>query len=350
MKKYIFILLGVVIILLIPFILFLPKSDSVKTVELIPVRTFGGIDVPEEAILSSPSDMVVSPDDKIIVSDWRENKIVVFDVDGNVINQFGREGKGPGEFQGLRFIKLEGDVLKVFEANNNRIQYFSLDGQYLKMIPLKFSIGIGSLIFGVNDDVFFATNGFRIEDLINHYRIDGEKLAPIGRIEGNPFQIYEMIQMRDALIKKDVPDSLRNEIILLLSPDEMLYAFYQALPLIKIYSPEGELEKVVRLDMPEFEEIRDRCSKLNIEGKQKGSPGVWSLKFWRDGVITDKGDLILLISNSEKMILYKFNKEGKFIQRYECVDDNINMMAVRGSYLWAYGRDTQIFYQFKLEN
>lgn len=350
MKKYIFILLGVVIILLIPFILFLPRSDSVKTVELTPIRTFGGLDVPEEAILSSPSDMVMSPDDKIIVSDHGENKIVVFDASGEVINQFGREGKGPGEFQGLRFIKLEGDVLKVFDANNNRVQYFSLDGQYLDMILLKFSIGIGSFIFGANEDVFFATNGFRIEDLINHYRIDGEKLAPIGRIEGNSFQIYEMLKMRDALIKKEVPDSLRNEIILFLSPEGMLYAFYQALPLIKIYSPEGELEKVVRLDLPEFDEIRDRCSKLNVKGKQEGSPGVWSLKFWRDGVFTDKGDLILLLSNSEKMILYEFDKEGKLIQRYEGVGDNISMMAAHGPYLWAYGRDTQIFYQFKLEN
>lgn len=350
MKKYIFILLGVAIILLIPLILFLPKSDSFKTAELTPIRTFGGLDVPEEAILSFPSDMVVSPDGKIIVSDPRENKIVVFDANGEVINQFGREGKGPGEFQGPRFIKLEGDVLKVFDANNNRVQYFSLDGDYLNMISLKFSIGIGSLIFGVNEDVFFATNGFRVEDLINHYRIDGEKLAPVGRIEGNSFQIYDMTQMRDALIKKEVPDSLRNDIILLLSPERMLYAFYQALPLIKIYSPEGELEKVVRLDLSEFEVIRDRCSKLNIEGKKKGSPGVWSIKFWRDGVMTEKGDLILLLSNSEKMVLYKFDKEGKLVQRYECVDDNISMMAAQGIYLWAYGGDTQIFYQFQLEN
>lgn len=349
MRKYIFILLAAVIILLIPFLLFFPKSDSIKTAELTPIRTFGGLDVPEEAVLSSPSDMVVSSDGKIIVSDSRENKIVVFDAKGNVVNQFGREGKGPGELQGPRFVEIEGDALKVFEANNNRIQYFSLDGQYLNMIPLKFSTGIGSFIFGTNDDVFFATNGFRIEDLINHYRIDGEKLAPVGKIEGNPFQIYEMLKMRDALIKKEVPDSLRNEIILFLSPEGVVYAFYQALPLIKIYSPEGELKKVIRLDLPEFDEIKDRCSKLNVEGKQKGSPGVWSLRFWRDGFITDEGDLILLISNSEKMILYKFNKEGGLIQRYGCVEDNINMMAAHGPYLWAYGRDTQIFYEFKLE-
>jgi hypothetical protein len=349
MRKYIFILIGLAIILLVLFILFLPKSDSIKTADLSPIKTFGGLDVSDEAILNSPSDMVISPDGKIIVSDSRENKIVVFDADGKVINQFGREGKGPGDLQRPRYIKLEGDTLKVFESGNDRIQYFSLGGQYLNMIPLKFSVGIGSFIFGANDDVFFATNGFRTEDLIYHYRTDGEKLNPIGRIEGNSFQIYEMLEMQDALIKKEVPDSLRNLIILFQSSEGALYAFYQALPLIKIYSPEGELKKAVRLDLPEFEKIIDRCSKLNMEGKQKGSPGVWSLRFWRDGVITDKGDLILLISDPEKMILYKFNKEGKLVQQFRCVDDNISMMAANGPYLWAYGGDTQVFYQFKLE-
>lgn len=293
--------------------------------------------------------MAITPDGEIIVSDSRENKIVVFDDNGKVIHQFGREGKGPGDLQRPRYIKLEGDTLKVFEANNNRIQYFSQDGKYLNMIPLKFRIGIGSFIFGANDDVFFATNGFRTEELIHHYRTDGEKKDSIGRIEGNPFQIYEMLKMQDALIKKEVPDSLKNEIILFQSPEGVLFAFYQASPLIKIYSPEGGLEKEVRLDLPEFEYIIDRCSRLNMEGKQKGSLGVWTLRFWRDGVITDKEDLILLISDPEKMILYKFNKDGKLVQQYRCVDDNISMIAANGPYLWAYGGDTQVFYQFKLE-
>lgn len=349
MRKYIFILLGIAIILSALFILFIPRSDSIKTAELTPIKTFGGLDVSEGIILSSPSDMVISPDGKIIMSDSRENKIVVFDADGKVINQFGREGKGPGDLQRPRYIKLEGDTLKVFESDNDRIQYFSLDGQYLNMVPLKFRVGIGSFIFGANDDVFFATNGFRTEDLIHHYRINGERLNPIGRIEGNPFQMYEMLEMQDALIKKEVPDSLRNLIILFQSSEGVLYAFYQALPLIKIYSPKGELEKVVRLDLPEFEKIIDRCSKFNMEGKQKGSSGVRPLIFWRDGVVIDEEDLIMLISDPEKMILYKFNKDGKLVQQYRCVDDNISMMAANGPYLWAYGGDTQIFYQFKLE-
>ena len=53
------------------------------------------------------------------------------------------------------------------------------------------------------------------EHLIRHYRETDDKLDPIGKIEGNSFQIYEMLKIRDALIKKDVPDAIKNEIMLI---------------------------------------------------------------------------------------------------------------------------------------
>jgi len=349
MRKFVYVLSVIAILSITLIIVFLPKSDSIQTIELKPIKTFGGIDVPEEAILSSPSDMVISEEGEIIVSDSRENKIFIFDADGHVVNKIGRPGKGPGELQGPRFIAVDGDAIKVFEAANNRIHYFSKNGQSLRMIPCKFSVSIGSFIFGVNEDVFFATNGFRTEHLIRHYRETGDKLDPIGKIEGHSFQIYEMLKIRDALIKKDIPDAVKNEIMLIIAPEGRLYAVFQALPLIKIYSPEGKLEEVAQLNLPEFEKARIRCSQNNLAGKQKGSPGFWGLRFWRDGVITDSGDLILLISDPDKMILYRFNKDGKLVLRYECVEDNIRMVALHGSYLWAYGRETQIFYQLKIE-
>ncbi|HZX11113.1 MAG TPA: 6-bladed beta-propeller [Acidobacteriota bacterium] len=352
MKKLIIILSAAVIILItivIVFPLFLPKRQSIKTTELKPLRTFGGLDVSEEAILSSPSDMVINPDGNIIVSDSRENKIIVFDRDGRVINQFGRQGKGPGELHGVRYIGVKEDALKVYEANNNRIQYFSFDGQYLNMIPLRFNIGMGGFVFGDNDDVFIATNGFRTSELIRHYRISGEKLDSIGKIEGEPFKGYYMFKIQEDLIKKKVPDEFRNNIILFQSQERNLYAFYQSLPLVKIYSEKGELKEVVSLDIPEYEEIVDSCSKLNLEIKKEGEPAFSPLRIWRDGFVSDKGDLILLLWNSEKMILYKFDKEARLVHCYKGVDDNISLIAAHGPDLWAYGQDTQIFYQFQLE-
>jgi len=348
MKKLFFVFLGAAPILSLSFLL-ISASPSIPTLKLKPIKTFGGIDVPEEAILNSPSDIVISEEGEIIVSDSRENKIFLFDYEGKVIRKIGRQGNGPGELNRPRFIWIEDGTIKVFEAGNNRIQYFSKNGEHLRMIPCKFNVGTGMLTFGFKDDVFFVTTGFRTEELISHYQISGQKLDSIGKIEGKPFEFYDMLKIQQALIKKELPDVCRNDLFLLVIPGSRVYAVFQALPFIKIYSIRGELEKTVSLDLPEFEKIKDRCSQFNVELRKKGMPAFQTLNFWRDGVLMANGDLILLISDPEKMTLFRFDKDGKLLARYQGVDDDISLIAAHESYLWAYGRETQIFYQFKIE-
>jgi hypothetical protein len=323
-------------------------SQPIQIVELEPIKTFGGIDVPAEAILNSPSDIAISKEGEIIVSDARENKLFVFDSDGRLIRTIGREGTGPGELNGPRLIGVEDGVIKVFEARNNRFQYFTLKGEHLKMMPLGFSIGTGTLVLGYKDDFFYATQGFRTEDLINHFQVSGQKLDPIGKIEGKPFEFYEMLQIQEALIKKEIPDACRNEVLLIVTAGGRLFAFFQALPLVRIYSVDGKLESTITLNMPEFEEVKTRCIQFNVDLKKKGMPGFMGLKFWRDGVLMENGDVILLLADPEKMNLFRFDKDGKLTKRYHGVKDDILMLASHGSFLWAYGRETQVFYQFKI--
>jgi len=300
-------------------------------------------------MLNSPSDMVISEEGEIIVSDSRENKIFIFDSEGKLIRKFGRQGNGPGDLNGPRFIWIEDGTIKVFEARNNRIQYFSKNGKHMKIMPCTFDVGTGMLTFGFKDDIFFTTKGFRTEDLIRHYQINGQKLDSIGKIEGKPFQFYDVFEIQEALIKKELPDACRSDVLLLTAPGGRVYALFQALPFIKIYSVRGEPEKTVSLNLPEFEKIKDRCSQFNVELRKKGMPGFQALNFWRDGVLMENGDLILLIPDPEKMTLLRFDKDGKPLARYQGVDDDIFLIAARKSYLWAYGRETQIFYKFKIE-
>jgi hypothetical protein len=327
----------------------LPESSSILILELKPTKTFGGIDRPGAEILFSPSDIAVSEEGEIIVSDARANKIFIFDSEGKVIREIGRQGNGPGDLNGPRFIAIEDGTIKVFEARNNRFQYFSKTGEPLKIYPCKFDVGTGMLTFGPQDDVFVATTGFRTEDLIHHYLVNGQILDPIGKIEGKPFQFYEMLEIREALIKKDLPDVCRNDLFLVVAPQGRIYAISQALPLMRIYSPRGELEKIVSLNLQEFEKIKERCSQTNTELKKKGMPAFQSLSFWKDGVLMENGDLILLLSAPERMTLFRFDKEGRLLKRYNGVQDNIGMMAASRSYLWALGQETHTFYKFRID-
>ena len=73
----------------------------------------------------------VSHGNRFFVSDWNENCIKVFSVQGDFLYQFGRKGTGDGELDvplGLAVDKS--GRLVVCESDNHRIQLFQLDGTF----------------------------------------------------------------------------------------------------------------------------------------------------------------------------------------------------------------------------
>lgn len=67
---------------------------------------------------------------RLYVTDTRQNKIVVYDPEGNYLSEFGARGNGPGEFNFP--VQLSSDTsLYVVDAMNFRIQRFDLAGNYI---------------------------------------------------------------------------------------------------------------------------------------------------------------------------------------------------------------------------
>ncbi len=85
---------------------------------------------------NAPSDVVVAPNGDIFVADGHGDKtnarIVKFSADGKFIKAWGKEGKGPGEFDvphGLAFDSA--GRLFVADRANSRLQIFDQDGKFL---------------------------------------------------------------------------------------------------------------------------------------------------------------------------------------------------------------------------
>ena len=68
----------------------------------------------------------------LIVSDYHEHCIKVFDRKGNYQYQFGKQGKGNGEFEYPRCLAVnKSGHLLVCDSGNHRIQIFELDGKFI---------------------------------------------------------------------------------------------------------------------------------------------------------------------------------------------------------------------------
>jgi tripartite motif-containing protein 71 len=86
----------------------------------------------------APSDVAVSPDNRIFVMDGVNHKIKVFDSGGAFLSEFGRQGAGPGEFRQPLGVDIDGSGrVYVADTGNHRVQVLTPEGNFIAEIRLK---------------------------------------------------------------------------------------------------------------------------------------------------------------------------------------------------------------------
>ena len=106
-----------------------------------------------------PNDVVTDANGNIFVSEGHgagNNRILKFDSTGKLIKTWGRLGSGPGEFDQPHALAIDSrGRLLVGDRNNNRIQIFDLEGNYLSQMH-QFSRPSG--IYITRDDMIYVTD------------------------------------------------------------------------------------------------------------------------------------------------------------------------------------------------
>jgi DNA-binding beta-propeller fold protein YncE len=85
--------------------------------------------------LAMPSNVAVDQDGYVYVSDTLNNRVQIFDADGNFLRTFGKAGDGPGYFARPKGIAVDADGhIWVADAVQNRVQVFDQEGRLLMWI------------------------------------------------------------------------------------------------------------------------------------------------------------------------------------------------------------------------
>lgn len=83
----------------------------------------------------APQCVAVDKEGNVYVTDTLNNRVEIFDADGNFINQFGKAGDGPGYFSRPKGIALDSDGhIWVADAMQDRLQVFNREGRLLTYI------------------------------------------------------------------------------------------------------------------------------------------------------------------------------------------------------------------------
>jgi len=83
-----------------------------------------------------PNDLAFGPNGEVFISQGHgkgESRVLKFDAGGNFVKTWGGEGTGPGQFnQPHSLVSTEDGLLFVADRSNQRIQVFDADGNYLR--------------------------------------------------------------------------------------------------------------------------------------------------------------------------------------------------------------------------
>ena len=99
----------------------------------------------------------------IFILDMRPYRVKVYDKEGKYVRSIGREGQGPGEFQGPKNIQFtDQNELMVFDSGRTAILFFSVEGQFLREIKSQMLNLAGYTLFDSQGNIYL--NKFPIRE------------------------------------------------------------------------------------------------------------------------------------------------------------------------------------------
>ncbi len=142
----------------------------------------GKHDLTEPGSFSRPTNVAVDKDGNLYVADTFNNRIEIFDADGEFIRAFGKAGDGPGYFARPKGVAVDSDGhIWVADAVQDRVQVFTPEGHLLiyigghGLLPGEFSM-LAGLTFD-NQNRLYTTEQYPGRLQIFRYITDAQAKA-----------------------------------------------------------------------------------------------------------------------------------------------------------------------------
>lgn len=270
------------------------------------------------------SSIALHEDGSFYAADNMNNRILHFDTGGTVLNVFGREGEGPGEFSMLTDIAADAmNRVYALDYMRRRIAVFKEDGTFLKSIPIE-EMGMSLAVLDTGA-IYIAPFKFMQEegDLVTGLDSNGKKIRTyLGRVPEY----------------KDVFSS-----VAMAPTEDGLYAAFPYPYRIERYDRDGVLRDVVIREHPHFQPPEpprthsDGGRMVISSGRLQSEIG--NILVHDDGYIfvnviklTDNGDVGLEPRKSELDI---FSSDGFYLSTIQLPDGH-GLGGMLGNTLYTY--------------
>lgn len=281
-----------------------------------PVATVNQDQDNPESLLYRIGDATLDADLNIYIVDAGTWRIAVYDKQGEYSHSIGRRGNGPGEFQSIEIVRLEGDVLTLWDDSSLRITRYRCDGTFLDSRQSPDESRVTSMLVLPDDRLLIwkvpsvARDGYAWSRvLVSIFSSDGEVQSSIesgevvvgeGQYRPSPVGGREMITVSIPFTgnPKALYDHDRG-IMVTSGMDNDLRWYDLAGTLTKIYRLPMEAQRITnRIKQDWLDELRETMREY-IERSGQEPPTLRDQVFpeyaplWRGGFIDDVGFLWL---------------------------------------------------------
>jgi hypothetical protein len=112
-----------------------------------------------ENIIALPSDFCVLEDECFVICDAKDQRVVVYDQNGDSLTQWKNSGQGPGEYQGIWFLSYQAPRLAVLDLRRPKVLLYERRGirdfKWIKDIPESGHAITDFLLY--NNNLYFDT-------------------------------------------------------------------------------------------------------------------------------------------------------------------------------------------------
>jgi len=134
-------------------------------------------------IFSMIGGVAVDEEDNIYVLETEEGKVSKFDKEGKYLYSFGQKGQGPKELFFATTMRMGNDNnLYVLCSGTHRITEFSLNGEFIKTIPINEMVDLPySFVIDNNGDFYISYYSIKLNSVIHKHNYKGTLIQSFGK-------------------------------------------------------------------------------------------------------------------------------------------------------------------------
>lgn len=272
----------------------------------------------DDVVLANPQRIRFDGDNGLIVFDSRLGKVVRVSLNGSIIQEIGRKGSGPGEYQSISNIYLLDGSIFLVDDRQFIVHQFSKDGNL-----------ISSLVYGdfgthrinkpivINRDEILIPNSVADQALFKFINHNGDESAQFGQIPEGSVDELDYDVYRAAVSNHEVPPYFKPHVFAVNSGGNSVFIVYEAFPKIGKYDLSGELLwETESIDVPEIDSVATKYYDF-MEMILRQANAVQPLRKYVDGV-SKNGRLFVSTNTSHgnPLWIHEFDENGNLTNRY----------------------------------